>query len=176
MRAVQTASAYDYRIPDAGDELEINHDEFQLRGWVENLDSNEGLDKSDPWSGDIRYPPPMPAPFVIDGMHLQADSERRIWRDTTNGHVRNALWSQLWGKWSERRDHEEGDHGRRLQASTDFIAAFLSEMDMDLIIKVQLDRRLRNRHYERSENGDIGFVPPSARLFLFKPDGSLSSL
>jgi hypothetical protein len=176
LRALQTAGPHDYRIPPENDELEIDHGPFRLKGWVKDRDFREGLDESDPWAGKISYPPLEPAEFVVERMHLQSDAEHRFWITGDDGHSRPALHSQTWGQWRDRRDEEEAEHGTRLQASPEFLAAFLSENGMDLIIKVQLDRRLRHRHYSRSEYGDFGYLLPNARLFLFKADGTLSSL
>ena len=61
LRALQTLqTATDLsscRIPDAGDESEIDEAGFQLKGWVEDHDSETGRDEVDPWAGSIRYPP-----------------------------------------------------------------------------------------------------------------------
>ena len=49
LRALQTATdSRAYKIPDAGDELEIDESDFQLKGWVENRDSETGRDEFDP--------------------------------------------------------------------------------------------------------------------------------
>jgi hypothetical protein len=176
LRALQTARAHDYAIPLAADELEIDHGEFQLRGWIAERSYREGLDKSDPWAGNISYPPPEPVQSVIDLMHLQADVERRTWSVSLGGQGPAAMWAEIWGQWREHRDEEEPENGNRLQASLGFIIDLLRRVDSDLIFRVQLDRRIRYPHYERGDYGDLGYFPKSARLFLLQPDGSISSI
>lgn len=176
LRALQTARARDYAIPLATDELEIDHGDFQLRGWIAERSYREGLDTSDPWAGKISYPPPEPAQFVIDLMRLQADFERRTWSASLAGQDPAAMWAEIWGQWREHRDEEEPENGNRLQASLGFIVDLLRRVDSDMIVKVQLERRNRYPHYERGDYGDLGYLPKSARLFLLKPDGSISSI
>ena len=172
LRALQTAKdPHDYRIPDAGDELELDHGDFQLKGWVAAPDSENRLDEQDPWSGSIRYPPVSPAPFVEKLMHLSSDSERRVWCAQRNGKIEEVLRSQVWGRFREEDDENNAENGSRIQASVPFLLEFLRKMDMDLIIEIEVTRRIRHSRYESYENHDIGYIPPSARLFLVKPDG-----
>ena len=177
LRALQTAKdPHDYRIPDAGDDLEIDHGDFQLKGWVADLDSENGLDVQDPWSGSIRYPPIGPAPFVQELMHLSSDSERRVWCAKHNGKIEEALRSQVWGRFREKDDENDAENGSRIQASVPFVLEFLRKMDMDLMIKVEVTRRIRRSRYESYKNHDIGYIPPSARLFLVRPDGNVCTV
>jgi hypothetical protein len=47
---------------------------------------------------------------------------------------------------------------------------------MDLIVKVEIERRRRNYRWESHKDDDIGFIPASARLFLLRADGSIHTL
>jgi hypothetical protein len=74
-------------------------------------------------------------------------------------------------------DDDETNHesGARFQASFAFIVSLLHELKMDLIVEIEIERRRYSR-WERSNDDDIGFIPPSARLFLIRFDGSISTL
>lgn len=49
LRALQTTeNVYDYKIPDAGDNLEINHTHYQLKGWIKDITDYYGIDEFDP--------------------------------------------------------------------------------------------------------------------------------
>ena len=62
LRALQSVdNPHDYRIPDAEDDLQINFDGFQLKGWIVDRSHDGRLDEQDPWAGAIRYPPLEPA-------------------------------------------------------------------------------------------------------------------
>ena len=180
LRALQTATnSRDYRIPDAGDELEIDETGFRLKGWIENCNSETGRDELDPWAGDIKYPPLKPAKFVRDLFQLKADTECRVWWVEIEGVREEVLWAQIWGSdrsQSDRHYETEGEHGRRLQASHAFIAELLGEVNMDLIVEVQIERRIVRSRYERSTDGYLEYVPPYYRIFVLRADGRTYSL
>lgn len=176
LRALQSVDNHsDYRIPDADDDLQIDFDGFQLKGWIVNRSGDSGLDEKDPWAGAIRYPPPAPATYVTDLMSLKSDVEHRRWFAQDN-HV-DVARSVTWGHFYEK-DDEETNHegGARFQASFAFTVSLLSELEMDLIVKVEIKRLRPYSRWERNNDDDIGFIPPSARLFLIRSDGSISTL
>ena len=75
LRALGTAEdVRDYAIPSAESDMEINEAGFALKGWIVDHSHDPGLDGQDRWAGGISFPPPMPAPYVIDVMGLEADS------------------------------------------------------------------------------------------------------
>ena len=180
LRALQTATrSRDYRIPDDGDELEIDKTGFRLKGWVEYRDSETRLDEFDPWAGAIRYPSLKPAKFVSDLFQLEADKEFRVWRIETAGVRKEVLWSQIWGS-DRSQDNQyyetEGEHGRRLQASHAFITELLGKVNMDLIAEVQIEHRIIRDHYERDKGDYLEYIPPYTRIFVLRADGRTYSL
>ena len=180
LRALQTANdSRDFRIPDAGDELEINDSGFRLQGWIESLDSEKGRDEVDPWAGAIRYPPLKPAAFVRDLLQLKEDKECRVWQAETEGVRKEVLWSQIWSD-GESKDGQyyetEGEYGRRLQASHEFIVELLGRVRMDLIVKVEIERRLLRHRGERSGDQSPGYLPPDHKIFLLRDDGRTYAL
>ena len=75
LRALQSVdNPHDYRIPDADDDLQIDCEGFQLKGWIVDRSRDSGLDEQDPWAGAIRYPPPAPAAYITDLMKLNSDT------------------------------------------------------------------------------------------------------
>ncbi|MDP2602700.1 MAG: AVAST type 3 anti-phage nuclease/ATPase Avs3a [Deltaproteobacteria bacterium] len=177
LRALQSAdNPHDYRIPDADDDLQIDFDGFQLKGWIVDRSRDSGLDEQDPWAGAIRYPPPGPAAYVAELMSLKSDAERRRWH--AGAALGDVAWSQVWGHFREKDDHDEMNHesGSRFQTSLAFIVELLRKLGMDLIVKVEIERRHRYSRWERSRDDDLGYILPSARLFLLRSDGSLSTL
>lgn len=176
LSALQSAkNPHDYLIPDADDDLQIDFDGFQLKGWIIDRSHDSRLDKQDPWAGVIRYPPPRPAPYVIELMNLKSDSERRHW--FVQGEQVDVAWSQVWGHFHEK-DHDEAKHesGTRFQASFTFIVSLLRKLGMDLIVEVEIERRHRYSHWENSNDDNLEYIPASTRLFLIKSDGSISTL
>ena len=177
LRALQTAiDPQAYRIPDAGDDLEIDESDFQLKGWVEDRDFETGRDKFDPWAGAIGDPPLKPAKFVRDLFQLKADKECRVWQIETEGGCKEVLWAQIWGDDYGRYYETEGEHGRRLQASHTFITELLGKVHMDLIVEVQIERCIRRDGYGRSKDDYLEYVSPYYRIFILRADGQTYSL
>lgn len=175
LRALYSAeNPYDYRIPAANDDLQIDSENFQLKGWIVNRSIEEGIDTQDPWSGAIQYPPLEPAAYVVELMKLNSDSEHRRW--FVQDEDIDVAWSQIWGHVYDKDDGALYESGTRFQASFAFIMSLLRDLKMDLIVEVDIDRRFHNRSWERSNNNDIGFLPPNIRLFLIKSDGSIGTL
>jgi hypothetical protein len=176
LRALQSVdNPHDYRIPDAYDDLQIDFDGFQLKGWIVDRSRDSGLDEHDPWAGAIRYPPPTPAAYITELMKLNSDAEHRRW--FVQGDRIDVAWSQVWGHLPEKDDDEiNHESGARFQASFAFIVSLLHELKMDLIVEVEIERSRCYSRWERSNDDDIGFIPPSARLFLVRSDGSISTL
>jgi len=176
LRALQCAdNSHDFRIPDADDDLQIDFEGFQLKGWIVDRSCEKRIDEQDPWAGAIMYPPPEPAAYIVDLMKLISDVEHRRWFVT--GDCSAVGWSQTWGHFQERdADETNYESGDRFQASFEFVVSLLHELKMDLIVEVEIERRRRYSRWERSNTNDDEFIPPSARLFLVKSDGSISTL
>ncbi|TYL41147.1 AVAST type 3 anti-phage nuclease/ATPase Avs3a [Dickeya sp. ws52] len=174
LRALQTTeNVYDYKIPDAGDNLEINHAHYQLKGWINDITEYYGIDEFDPWAGNVRFPVPEPAPFVIDAMKLYTDKDHRVWSSTS--YVEPEMISSIWGHRSGKND-EEKMYCYKLCASVNFIKSALATFKMDLILEVNVDRYSRNSRYERSNGNELDNIPSSTRLFLFRHDGTIQTL
>lgn len=177
LSALQTATnSRDYLIPNAGDDLEIDKPDFKLIGWVETNYAEKGLDQFDPWAGEIRYPAPKPAQFANDIFQLEPDREFRVWQGQSEGALKEVLWSQVWGSCKKEDNEDEGENGQRLQASRAFLIEFLGKMKMDLIVEVEIERRIRRSRYERYKDDGIEYPHPYTKLFLFDSDGKCRSL
>jgi len=176
LRALGTAKdVHDYAIPSADSDMEIDEYGFSLKGWMIDRTRDRGLDGQDRWSGGITFPPPIPAPYIIDAMHIDADSDYRLWKNTKNS---VAMASQVWGHYDEAKRHESAnpERGSRIQATLGFLAEMLAKLDRDLIIEVQIDRRRRSRSYESGVDDDKERIPTKARLYLLGTDGQIRTL
>ena len=175
LRALQSVEPIHYRIPSAEDNLEIESGSFRLKGWVDDAYRDHGLDERDPWAGDISYPPPAPACYVVEQMNLSSDPEQRQWfiQDKDLEVARSRVWGE---SPAENGEEWEPEHGSRLQVSHPFMVALLRELAMDLIIQVKIERARHYYPYERARNDVSRSVTQSVRLYLLKTDGSLVSL
>lgn len=74
---------------------------------------------------------------------------------------------------------EEPESGRRLQGSFDFVCELLRKVSMDLIIKVEMGRRLRHSRYHRRavmNSDEFGYIQPSARQDSSSPGPTVRSV
>ncbi|QDV25965.1 AVAST type 3 anti-phage nuclease/ATPase Avs3a [Aureliella helgolandensis] len=176
LRALGTAgNVYDYAIPNAGSDMEIDKFGFALKGWVVDHCRDQGLDGMDRWSGGISFPPPSPARFVVDLMSVTADLDDRFWRNSAASVV---MASKVWGQYDEAKRHESSnpERGSLLQATLDFVVDLLARLGRDLIIEVQIDRRRQRRPYESSLENDNERIPTKAKLYLLGTDGQFRTL
>lgn len=178
LQALQNVEKHwEYQIPDYDSDDDTNSDicGFQCRSWIKDQSRIRGLDDKDPWSGDIMYPPPQPAPFIVNLMNLSHDAEHRRW--FVEGDCKDVAWAQTWGQFRDKIDDDENyENGYRFQASLDFIKSLLCKVGMDLIVEVQIERQLYYKRWERKSSIDLAYIPPSIRRFIIKADGSISSI
>lgn len=168
-----TKDVHDYAIPSADSDMEINESGFELKGWILDHTGDSRLDECDRWAGGISFPPPRPAPFVIDRMHIDSGADLRFWGDQSKICV---MESQVWGYYDEGKRHESRNpnRGRRLLVSLPFVTSMLDAFERDLIIEVQIKRNPRYRAYESGEKDD-GRSKTRAKLFLLDKEGRFRS-
>ena len=175
MRALQTTlNPYDYRIPPSGNELEIDSVPYQLKGWIWETSREHGIDKRDPWAGDIGYPPFRPAKWFSDRNDLQSDYERRIWQSSVTGNE-PILYSYTWGRKSEKNEYVTPETGTRLLADIEAIKTWLSSIGMDLIIEVQISRDFRQDSYLSRKAVTTEYLLPYTLIVIFKGNGKIET-
>lgn len=173
LRALQsTISPHDYCIPSTEDNehLQLDFNDFKLQGWVSDDYSCSGLDEKDPWRGEIQYPAPKLASYICELMQITSDTEKRNWFTEMKEEVAR---SYLWGQLSENDRDTELDHGSLLQVSYPFVIRLLQRLNMDLIVKVEIERTAKYFNDERSDDHGFRYIPPNTRLFLIRTDGRI---
>ena len=173
LRALSNAAdVHDYVIPSADCDHQIDRAGFALKGWIEDRSCEKRMDGKDKWCGGVCYPPPAPAVDIVELMAVEADSDRRVWRNAENEPV---MSSQAWGNLNTRDEDDNPERGERLRASLDFVTNLLGQSGFDLIIEVQIERIRRWRWYDPRENDDER-IPTNARLYLITASGHVTSL
>jgi hypothetical protein len=173
LRALQSVSnPHDYRIPDAGDEMEINFEGFQLKGWISDRERHSGLDDMDPWAGSISFPPPEPDKEIIEIMGLISDKDHRRWSTSTDNKV--VAWSQTWGEYC--REEGECERGARFQVLLPFTISLLRALGRDLIVEIEIERRKIYQSWERRGGYDTESRQSITKLFLIRSDNEIVTL
>lgn len=171
LRALSSANdVHDYMIPSADSDVEIEESGFELKGWILDRSGERRLDEYDRWAGGISFPPPRPAPFIVDRMQIDTDSDLRFWKDKSQTCV---MESQVWGHYDDakRQERSNPNSGSRLQVSLPFAISLLGALNRDLIIEVQIERHRRYQPYSIGEKDDNERIKPTAKLFLLSKDG-----
>jgi hypothetical protein len=159
---------HDFKLPDYQEErMEIELPPFELKGWIWEEPPDKRLDKFDPHAGDIDYPPYNIGKTIADLFRLSADLERRIWRLPNSDNA--SLVCEIWGV--KHRDEREDPprYGKRISASLEFLKQFCSVLERELIIEVQIERRLRRSYYTRNGDGS----EYHSKIYILSADGKL---
>lgn len=176
LRALQTChDPFLYRLPTAGESSEIVAGKFELIGWIYDRELEKGLDRFDPWAGDIEYPPLLPAKFVCDLLALDSDAEQREWSGAAfdDGHI--PFSCRIWGGTRDSDTNRRGDNGRRMEVSREGVAALLKKTGKNLIVEVQIKRTKTHSAYHSRKSGELPYASPYNKLYIFKSDGSVTT-
>lgn len=163
---------HDFKLPTYDEEeMEFNEPSFELQGWIWRGPHLEDLDAADPHAGEIDYPLYRIGDSIIEQLGLSVDLEQRKWfiADRTEESLVCELWSTPRGEDKE----EPPKHGIRMSASLKFLKQLCATLERELIIEVQLERRLcRSSYYTRSDD-DREYSPPSSKIYILSADGKL---
>lgn len=174
LRAIQTVEhPHDFRIPGVDDELEFATPPYVLKGWIQSRHHESGLDRSDPWAGNIGFPAPEPAAYVVELMNMSTDLDRRIWLTTSSSVP--VMRSQTWG-YSPDDEGSDQAQGVRLEASMSYVIEFLTAVGKDLVVEVEVERTARHQNYRDPVADELQYILPSNRIYIFRSDGTVRTL
>ncbi len=105
---------------------------------------------------------------MVDALNVTPDAAGRTWHAGARASVR----AEIWGS---GRDHEGyADHeGDRLLIRKTELLRLLSILNLDLMVEVQIEHRLRHS-WHRDDDG-VGYVYPYSHMFLLRRDGSIQT-
>lgn len=146
VRALQSIdSAWDYKIPEQDDHLEIDEAPYQLIGWLRHPERDTRLDGDDAVRRQVSSCAVMPGAKVskVLGLSDAKDDEPGRWAGS-DGEVkfRYVAWSDDMSDSTLRYSSEfPRSYGHRLIGSRSAIQDFLLERQMDLVVEIDLTRR-----------------------------------
>ncbi len=161
----------DYGLPQyEGRNFEVNEVSFEVTGWLSTGEMTErGLDRFDPHACDILYPPLEIGASFVTTSGISSDTEKRVWKDSNS---KGCLMSQCWSDQDICEEDKAYRYGRRLSATVEFLQELCTQRKQALIFDVRIKRKI-NRRYSSSLEDDLGYVPPSHKIFTFSSDGIL---
>lgn len=180
VRALQTTwNDFDYRIPPEGDELEINDEEYQLRGWLRNNDGDSRFDRTDRFCNSARRIECEPGRAVTKALNLSYRFDRSARWFRSNDPEPTFIY-EAWGHPETENDREVyydediRSDGHRLLMRISDLAEFLADQQMELIMEVGLrrdEKGKRSSSYDDKDSTEVEFD----RILLFRMDGTIQA-
>lgn len=160
---------HDYSLPDYDDEMEIEEPPFILKGWIQDGEVLQRLDKFDLHAAKVDYPPLTVSSPIVEHFDLKTDCDQREW---FLPHEKKAcLRSEVWCDEPPQDRDQTIRHGSRFGASLSFLQRLCEETQQSIIIEVELDRYLSDpytrRNYGTRENHK------AHKVYLLYRDGVL---
>jgi len=162
---------HDYKLPDyREDDFEFGCSPFELEGWIVDQYVEKGLDRFDPFAANISYPPYQVGDRIKKHFNLDVDVENRCWYIPPSSDP--SLICEIWS--DEVLDDRDSlsRNGRRISASLDFMQQLSKEFEREIIIEVQIERRMHDWAGRRN-NDEYEYSEPYCKLFLLSQDGKL---
>lgn len=164
----------DYALPNFSDLSEYEDENyiderFAMQGWIVSLDAFECIDRYDPLSADINYPPYEIGEPFLNILGAKPDKDNRYWYDQETGNrIANC---EIWCSNIERPIKEYAiRNGKRISVKLEAVLKLCKELNMNLLLKISAKREIRKDiyNYERRE-----YKQPTARLFVIRKDGTI---
>lgn len=176
-RALQTIyNSRDFRLPSADDDhASVDNGPFQLCGWVDDYTQSSYIDEYDPWAAGISIPGLRLSDEFVEKLKLQPSNDGRFWFEDSASTV-PVLTSMIWGEPEDEYERAESDSGRSLLASKASVANWLSELDMDLIFEVQINRSEGRSRYKYEDNEELGLLLPYSLILRMDKHGKFTTI
>ena len=178
VRALQTmGDSWDYKLPDEGEKgTEIDETPFRFLGWLQRSHRDDSIDRRDPFRGHAFQITGRPGQRVTVACDLTRDGAGQPrWSNEEAEH--SMFVYEAWGVDAEDEERYRGGGfavaGRRLVAHKEQLLNFLRCQALDLIVKVEVERRGRENRRCASEEEDARPESRFARLYLLGGDGAL---
>lgn len=175
VRAFQTASAWNIRIPNAGDELNINDTSYNLLGWVKYNENDIRFDDGDPIRYGVGQIQAEPGSILKKALGLVKDSGNNhtwICKETGEAVMIYEAWSDEPPPEYERDFRRIRTDGWRLWAKEEAVLSFLTKEGWDLICGVEINRQLKSEYRQSYETDSKR--KSHEKIVLLKADGSIS--
>jgi hypothetical protein len=149
-------------------ETEVNS--FELKRWVWRDYTDNRLDKSDRFSGNIDFPPHQLDPLITKKLELLTDTEKRGWFLPNTD--KSSLLSKLWSTNKHNSDDDLSRKGERMSASLSFLKKLCWVLECELVFEVEISRHFQYKSYMRSKD-ENGYEPPHRKVYILSGDGKL---
>jgi len=183
VRALQTADdSWDYGIPDAEDELEIDVPPYKLVGWLVHSSRDPGIDERDSLRYEVGGVERSPSSktmetFNIEFVHDDDDEAKWIEASKRNIVFVYTPWGDSRGDETDERlryDERVRSDGWRLRADTEALSAFLNAIGFDLVVEIEVERKNRGYGYSRYDEEEAKEARFD-KVLLLRRDGTIEA-
>lgn len=164
-------SPYDFAIPRYDDEDDYSSPPFEMLGWITSGDEQDlRLDRFDPYSREISYPPIKIRDNYAKLLNITADQERRFWYTPESDSP--SVFTEIWSEQGDEM-HKLYRSGHRMQVKKDLLIKLCLETGLDLLFCVKIGRSIHRLHYNHRSDEENISLTPSFKIFILSHDGIL---
>ncbi|MEJ0040694.1 MAG: ABC transporter ATP-binding protein [Rhizomicrobium sp.] len=179
MRTFQAADEYRFHLPFEKEEESDDIEElpFVLRSWIALTERERQFDEHDPLRNEVTGLAYRPARWLRRKFRLKAEgTPESTWcRPKGDAWFSYEAWSDFDTSEHDSRHSQRqvGAYGYRLKVDRHALRTILASEKLDLIVKVQVERRLENE-YGRSSYSESKEKRRTARkIFILRQDGAI---
>lgn len=163
-------SPYDFGLPGYHTEDDFKTHPFEMLNWITLGGENDlKLDKFDPYSGEIAYPPRKIQDHFAKLLNLTPDREHRYWN--TPDSESPCAFTEIWDAHGDEQ-HQRYRNGHRMQMKKNLLLELCKKTEKDLLFCVQIGRSTAYSRYRSRTEEDISLIP-SFKIFILSHDGIL---
>lgn len=179
VRALQTVTdSSDYKIPWAGEDLEIRASPYRLIGWLSHQETSSGIDEHDPIGRNVHRLDMVPSPETVDALCVDFHLDKSALWASRDGQ-RTVLSYEAWADEPSDDRHDRGrydetvrSNGWRLRIDRAALGHLLKRRRLDLIVEIEILRR--NMGYEpRYDDEEDAKETRFDRVLLFRSNGDV---
>ena len=181
IRALQTTNdSWDYRIPPAGDDHEIDVPPYKLMGWLVDGERNSGIDEKDPLRYGVSGIGCQPSIHTVKSLNLTFINDEQVkWVENECGKTIfiHEAWDDDCNDENEERsyyDETVRSNGWRLRVDKDALQIFLNKTGVDLIVEIEITRRDKGYGYSRYDKEEAK-ESRFDRVILLRSDGTIEA-
>lgn len=181
LRALQTVDdSWAYRIPPAGDELEINSPPYKLVGWLLRERGDLGIDERDPFRYEVDRIECSPSDKTMASLDLRLHHQScSSWASRRSGE--KVFVYEAWGdnrgderEHTLRYDEKVRSSGWRLRIDREALHQFLTKVNLDLIVEIEITRG--NSAYDHwRDDEEKGKEAKFDRVIVLRKDGTIEA-
>jgi hypothetical protein len=181
VRALQTVDdPWDYHIPLAGNESEIDVSPYKLKGWIIDDTRDLGIDERDPFRYEIRgleYSPSSKAAEILNLEFVWGDRPRWVDARSRETLFTYEAWSDNSGDEGEDRrryDRTMRSAGARLLCDKKILKSLMIKTGLELIMEIEITRKTNDDEYPRYDEKEAEEAIFD-RVIVFRKDGGIEA-